>query len=103
MHKGVLEGPLAECEVGGEVCAVKGELVGPFVAEIAVHDGDVVRVGQGSGERESSCEEIGDSNKAMRLQWTGIGSYETEEYRVGCGELGQPEDFYENVDFSGDE
>jgi hypothetical protein len=46
---------------------------------------------------------IGDSNEAMRLQWTGIGSYKTEEYRVGCDELGQPEDYYESVDFSGDE
>jgi len=46
---------------------------------------------------------IGDSNEAMRLQWTGIGSYATEKYRVGCDELGQPEDYYESVDFSGDE
>lgn len=45
----------------------------------------------------------GDAKRAMRLQWTGIGSYSTDTYRVGCQELKQPEDYYEGVDFSGDE
>ncbi|PVI01793.1 alpha/beta-hydrolase [Periconia macrospinosa] len=41
----------------------------------------------------------GDSKTAMRLQWTGIGDFSTEEYKVGCDELRLPEDFYENFDF----
>lgn len=45
----------------------------------------------------------GDAERAMRLQWTGIGTYDTEEYKVGCDELKQPEDYYDGVDFSGDE
>ena len=44
----------------------------------------------------------GDATTAMRLQWTGIESYSTDTYKVGCDEVEQPEDFYEHKDFSGD-
>ncbi|CAI6327514.1 unnamed protein product [Periconia digitata] len=45
----------------------------------------------------------GTSDEAMRLQWTGIGPYSTDEYKIGCDELDMSEDYYETVDFSGDD
>lgn len=60
---------------------------------------------RGFTESEAKMGEAGDwtgvAKKAMRLQWSGIGSLQTETYRVGCDELDMPEDYYENIDFSG--
>lgn len=60
---------------------------------------------RGFTESKAKMKEAGEwtgvAKEAMRLQWTGIGSLETESYRVGCNELDMSEDYYEIVDFSG--
>lgn len=60
---------------------------------------------RGFAESKAKMEEAGNwtgvAKEAMRLQWTGITSLETESYKEGCDELAMSEDYYERVDFSG--